>query len=110
MCIYVIVDVYLFGYGTLTTHSPLYIKTKSTIFTNTLTDRTRTYSLPWIIERLDWKLADVIRSNIEEKYDVTLWRAIQPFTSDVLRVLFFLVYFTISVFNFTDCPCFDLKG
>ena len=65
----VIVDVYLFGYGTLTTHSPLYIKMKSTIFTNTLTDRTRTYSLPWIIERLDGKVADVIRSNIVEKYD-----------------------------------------
>ena len=59
-----IVDVYLFGYGTLTTHSPLYIKMKSTIFTNTLTDRTRTYSLPWIIERLDGKVADVIRSNM----------------------------------------------
>ena len=47
----------------------------------------------WIIERLDRKLADAIGSNIVEKFDVTLSRAIQPFTSDVLRVLFFLVYF-----------------
>ena len=30
----------------LTTHSPPYTKTESTIFTNTLTDRTRTYSSP----------------------------------------------------------------
>ena len=35
-----------FGYVTLTTHSPPYTKTESTIFTNTLTDRTRTYSSP----------------------------------------------------------------
>ena len=40
----------------------------------------------WIIERLDRKLADVIGSNIVEKCDVTLSRAIQPLTSDVLRV------------------------
>ena len=39
-------ELYLFGYATLTAHSPLYTKTKSTFFTNTLTDRTRTYSLP----------------------------------------------------------------
>ena len=32
----------------------------------------------WIIERLDRKLADVIGSNIVEKCDVTLSRAIQP--------------------------------
>ena len=36
--------------------------------------------------RLDGKLADVIGSNIVEKCDVTLSRAIQPLTSDVLRV------------------------
>ena len=58
---------------------------------------------PWIIERLDRKLADVIGSNIVEKCDVTLSRAIQPLTSDVLRVLFFLAYFTISVL------CFEVK-
>ena len=63
----------------------------------------------WIIERLDRKLADVIGSNIVEKRDVTLSRAIQPLTSDVLRVLFFLEYFTISVFDYTDCPCFEIK-
>ena len=40
----------------------------------------------WIIERLDRKLADVIGSNIVEKCDVTLSTAIQPLTSDVLRV------------------------
>ena len=34
------------GYVTLTTHSPPYTKTKSTIFTNTLTDRTWTNSSP----------------------------------------------------------------
>ena len=38
------VELYLFGYVTMTTHSPLYTKAESTIFTNTLTDRTRTYS------------------------------------------------------------------
>ena len=32
----------------------------------------------WIIERLDRKLADAISSNIVEKCDVTLSRAIQP--------------------------------
>ena len=32
----------------------------------------------WIIERLDRKLADAIGSNIVEKCDVTLLRAIQP--------------------------------
>ena len=32
----------------------------------------------WIIERLDRKLADAIVSNIVEKCDVTLSRAIQP--------------------------------
>ena len=58
---------------------------------------------PWIIERLDRKLADVIGSNIMKKCHVTLSRAIQPLTSDVLRVLFFLAYFTISVL------CFEVK-
>ena len=47
----------------------------------------------WIIERLDRKLADVIGSNIVEKCDVTLSRAIQPLTSDVLRVLLFIPFF-----------------
>ena len=36
------------------------------------------YVSPWIIERLDRKLADAIVSNIVEKCDVTLSRAIQP--------------------------------
>ena len=35
-------QLYLFGYVTLTTHSLPYTKTELTIFTNTLTDRTRT--------------------------------------------------------------------
>ena len=35
------------------------------------------------IERLDRKPADAIGSNIVEKCDVTLSRAIQPLTSDV---------------------------
>ena len=49
----------------------------------------------WIIaiERLDRKLADAIGPNIVGKSDVTLSRAIQPLTSDVLRVLFFITYF-----------------
>ena len=34
----------------------------------------------WIIERLDTKLADVIGSNTVEKCDVTLSRAIKPYT------------------------------
>ena len=55
----------------------------------------------WIIEGLDRKLADKIGYNIVEKCDVTLSRAIQPLTFDVLRVLFFLVYFPISIFDFT---------
>ena len=63
----------------------------------------------WIIERLDRKLADVIGSKIVGKCHVTLPRAIQPLKSDVLRVLFFLAYFTISVFDYTDCPCFEVK-
>ena len=36
------------------------------------------WSRSWIIERLDRKLADAIGSNIVEKCDVTLSRAIQP--------------------------------
>ena len=61
------------------------------------------------LERLDRKLADVIGSNIVEKRDVTLSRAIYPLTSDVLRVLLFLTHFTISVFDYTDCTCFEVK-
>ena len=63
----------------------------------------------WIIERLDRKLADAIGSNTEGKGDVTLSRAIQPLTFDVLRVLCFLAYFTISVFDYTYWPCFEVK-
>ena len=47
----------------------------------------------WIIERLDRKLADAIGSKIVEKCDLTLSRAIQPLTSDVLRVLLLIAYF-----------------
>ena len=62
------------------------------------------------IEKLDRKLADVIGSNLVGKCDVTLSRPIQPLTSDVLRVLFFLPsYFTISVFDYIDCPYFEVK-
>ena len=57
----------------------------------------------------DRKLADVIGSNIVEKCDVTLSRAIQPLTSDVLRVLFFLAHFTISVLYYTDWQWFEVK-
>ena len=47
----------------------------------------------WIIERLDRKLADAIGSNVVGKCGVTLSRAIQPLTADVLRVLLFIAYF-----------------
>ena len=63
----------------------------------------------WIIERLDRKLADAIGFNTVEKCDVTLSRVIQPLTFDVLRVLCFLAYFTISVFGHTYWPCFEVK-
>ena len=44
---------------------------------------------PLIIERLDRKLADVIDSNIVEKRDVTLSRAIQPLDFfKVVRMVF----------------------
>ena len=66
--------------------------------------------LAWIIERLDRKLVDAIGSNTVEKCDITLSRAIQPLTSDVLCVLFFLAYFTISVFDYTYWPCFEVKN
>ena len=61
---------------------------------------------PWIIERLDRKLADATGSNIVEKCDVMFSRAIQPLTSesDVLRILFFIAYFI-----YTGCPCFEVK-
>ena len=66
--------------------------------------------IPWIIERLDRKLADEIGSNIVEKCDVTLSRAIQPLTSDVLHILLFIAFFlSQSVFDYTDCPCFEVK-
>ena len=51
----------------------------------------------------------MIGSNIVGKCDVTSLRAITPPTFDVLRVLFFLAYFIISVFDYTDCPCFEVK-
>ena len=51
----------------------------------------------------------MVGSSIVEKCDVTLLRAIHPLTSDVLRVLFFLAYFTISVFDYTDGPYFEVK-
>ena len=75
---------------------------------------------PWIIERLDRKLADGIGSNTVEKCDVTLSRAIQPLTFDVFRVLCFLAYFTeggkgviawyvITVFNFRERWKYEIK-
>ena len=63
----------------------------------------------FFLQRLDRKLADVIGSKIVEKCDVTLSRAVQPLTSDVLRVLFFLTHFTLSVFDYTDWQCFEVK-
>ena len=33
----------------------------------------------------------------------------QTLTSDVFQALFFLAHFTISVFDYTDFPCFEVK-
>ena len=53
----------------------------------------------WIIERLDRKLADPIGSNIVEKCDVTLSRAIRPLTSDVFIITIFIITtFIIIIF------------
>ena len=66
--------------------------------------------IPWIIERLDRKLADAIGSNTE-KCDVSLSRTNQPLTFDILRVFnTFHRIFYISVFDYTDFPCFELKN
>ena len=66
--------------------------------------------LPWIIERLDRKLGDAIGSNIVEECDVTLSRAIQPlaYIRSFARLTFDRI-FHISVFDYTDCPCFEVK-
>ena len=48
----------------------------------------------------DRKLADVIGSNIVEKCDVTLSRAIQPLTSDL-----FASYSSL----YADWQCFEVK-
>ena len=63
---------------------------------------------PWIIERLDRKLADAIGSNIVENCDVTLSRAIQPlaYIRRFTRLTFDRI-FHISAFDYTDCPCFE---
>ena len=53
---------------------------------------------------LDRKLADVIGSNIVEKCDVTLSRAIQPLTSDV-----FASYFSSHSSLYADWQCFEVK-
>ena len=53
------------------------------------------------IERLDRKLAEAIDSNIVEKCDVTLTRAIQPFTSDVLGV--FDAFFSAFIDKLSEC-------
>ena len=45
-------ELYLSGYVTLSTHSLPYTKTESTIFTNTLTDRMRTYSSPRRLKKM----------------------------------------------------------
>ena len=50
----------------------------------------------------------MIGSNILERCDVTLSRAIQHLASDALCVFFFLAYFT-SVFDYTDFPCVEVK-
>ena len=57
---------YLFGYATLTTHSPLYTKTKSTIFTNILTDRRRTYSLQRTSRKMVRYLQQYTNDNLQK--------------------------------------------
>ena len=68
-------------------------------------------SKPWIIERLDRKLAYAIGFTIVEKCDVTLSRVIQPLTSDVLASYFSspISSIYISVLDYTYCPCFKVK-
>ena len=64
----------------------------------------------WIIERLDRKLADAIGSNLVEKCDVTLSRAMH--STSYIRCFARLTFhriFHISVFDYTDCPCFEVK-
>ena len=64
-----------------------------------------------MIERLDRKLDDSTGSNTVEKCDVVFSRAIQPLTSDdrwFARLIFHRL-FQISVFNYTDCPCYEVK-
>ena len=62
--------------------------------------------LAWIIERLDRKLADAIGSNIVEKCDVTLSRAIQPFWAS-----YFSSHISLSPsFDYTYWPCLEVKG
>ena len=50
----------------------------------------------------------MIGSNIVERCDVTLSRAIQPLASDDLRVFFSPAYF-IAVFDYTDFPRVEVK-
>ena len=52
----------------------------------------------------DRKLADVIGSNIVEKCDVTLSRAIQPLKSDL-----FASYFSSHSSLYADWQCFEVK-
>ena len=64
----------------------------------------------WIIERLDRKLVDTIGSNIVGKCDVTLSRAMH--STSYMRCFARLTFhgiFHISVFDYTDCPCFEVK-
>ena len=51
----------------------------------------------------------MIGSNIVERCDVTLSRAIQLLVSDALRVFFFCLAYFLSVFDYTDFPCVELK-
>ena len=51
----------------------------------------------WIIERLDRKLADAIVSNIVEKCDVTLSRAIQPHSTFCASYVSSASYISLSL-------------
>lgn len=57
----------------------------------------------YVTERLGRKPVDVINSNIVEKCDVILSRAVHPF-----KRLFFLVYG--SIIDYKKSRCFEVKG
>ena len=62
----------------------------------------------WIMERLERKLADAIGSSIVEKCDVIIGSHSTSYIRCFARLTFHRI-FHISAFDYTDCPCFELK-